>query len=293
MIRSFLPIVTAFSLLLLLLTLGSCDKFEGDQTIPAYLSIDSIYLQTDPETQGTNSHNITDAWVYIDEKLVGTFQLPARFPVLSQGVHDLTIIPGIKRNGISSTRVTYPFYASIEKSIKLMPDSTTRIGVIKTTYMSNTSFIWMEAFEDISVSLDTTKNSKVPLQLTPFDSPLTFQGNHSGMIRLDTVRNFFEVMTHSYYRIPKDVVYLEMNFNTNSVFQVGVMVYSTDYIIYQTPVLNVANTSGTWKKIYIDLTTTLNAYPNSTNFRVYLGGYKDASVKEALILFDNFKVVSR
>jgi hypothetical protein len=293
MIRNLLRLLPLSVLSIFLLALSSCEKFSGDQTIPAYISIDSIYLQTDFETEGTTSQNITDAWVYVDENLVGTFQMPCHFPVLYKGVHDVTILSGIKRNGIASTRTTYPFYASIVKTVNLVPDSTVNIGVVKTTYMSTTKFLWMESFEDISISLDTTKNSKAALHLTEEDSPLTFEGKHSGMIKLDTSKNFFELSTHNYYKIPSAPVYLEMNFNTNNTFQVGVIVYTTDYLIYQTPVLNLAPTSNKWKKIYIDLTTTLNSYLNSTNFRVYLGGYKDSSVADAVILFDNFKLVSR
>ena len=127
-----------FSFFLLVQT--SCEKFSGDQTIPAYISIDSIYLQTDYSLEGSNSQNITDAWVYVDDYLIGTFQLPARFPVLRQGTHTLSVIPGIKKNGIASTRITYPFYSTITQSVNLVPDSTINVGVMKTTYGSTTKF---------------------------------------------------------------------------------------------------------------------------------------------------------
>jgi len=271
----------------------SCEKFSGDQTIPAYLSIDSIYLQTDYSLEGTTSQNITDAWVYVDDNLVGTFQLPACFPVLKEGKHSLSIIPGIKKNGIASTRVTYPFYSTITQTLNFVTDSTLSLVPQKTTYISTTKFSWMEAFEDVSISMDTTKQSMVNIEETPVGSSLVFEGAHSGLIQMDSAKNFFEIVTHNYFSIPKAPVYLEMNFNTNTTFQAGVIVYSSDYIIYQTPVLNLAPTNSKWKKIYIDLTTTLNSYPNSTNYKVYLGGFKDSKVTNATILFDNFKLVTR
>ena len=291
--RRILPALSILFLPFFLLVQTSCEKFSGDQTIPAYLSIDSLYLQTDYTTQGSASQNITDAWVYIDDNLVGTFQLPARFPVLKEGTHSLSIIPGIKRNGIASTRVTYPFYSTIIKSVNLVPDSTVSEHVLKTTYFSSTVFLWMEAFEDVSVSLDTTNRSTVNIGETPIGSALTFQGTHSGMILMDSARNFFEAETHNYYSIPKAPVYLEMNFNTNSTFQAGVIVYTTDYIVYQTPVLNLPPTNSKWKKIYIDLSTTLNSYPNATKFKVYFGGFKESQVANAIILMDNLKLVTR
>ena len=291
--RRYLLFILILFLPSLLLMHSSCEKFSGDQTIPAYIYIDSIYLQTDPSEEGTASQNITDAWVYIDENLVGTFQMPARFPVLSQGVHDLTIIPGIKRNGIASTRTTYPFYSQITKSVRLAPDSTVSLGVLKTTYINTTVFTWKEDFDDVAISIDTTRQSKADLELTPSGSSLTFEGLHSGMIQMNDTNNFFEIVTHNYFKIPNAPVYLEMNFNTNTVFQAGVIIYTTDYISYQTPILNLAPTNGNWKKIYIDLTTTLNSYLNSTNFKLFFGGYKDPGISNAMILIDNLKIVTR
>jgi hypothetical protein len=291
--RRTLPALTLLFLPFFLLVQTSCEKFSRDQTIPAYISIDSIYLQTDYNAQGSASQNITDAWVYVDDYLIGTFQLPARFPVLYEGKHNLSVIAGIKRNGIASTRVTYPFYSTITQSVNLVPDSTVSVNLLKATYFSTTIFPWMEAFEDVSISLDTTSRSTVNIEETPAGSPLAFEGVHSGIVLMDSARNFFEAETHNYFPIPKAPVYLEMNFNTNSTFQAGVIIYTTDYIIYQTPILNLAPTNNKWKKIYIDLTTTLNSYTNSTKFKVYFGGFKDAKVANATILLDNLKIVTR
>jgi hypothetical protein len=213
--------------------------------------------------------------------------------VLYKGIHNLTIIPGIKRNGIATTRVTYPFYNSITKSVNFTPDSTISVGIIKTTYFSTTKFAWKEAFEDVSLSIDTTHQSKVELVLTPSGSVLTFEGLHSGMIQMNDSNNFFEVITHSYFPIPSAPVYLEMNFNTNTTFQAGVFIYTSDYIVYQAPILNLAPTNNKWKKIYIDLTTTLNSYLNSTSFKVFLGGFKDSGIANATVLIDNLKIVTR
>jgi hypothetical protein len=165
--------------------------------------------------------------------------------------------------------------------------------VLKTTYNSTTTFSWKEAFEDVAISMDTSRKSMVNIGETPPGSPLTFEGVHSGLIQLDSAKNFFEIVSHNQFPIPQSPVFLEMNFNTNSTFQAGVIVYTTDYIIYQTPILNLAPTIGKWKKIYIDLTTTLNAYGNSTNYKIYFAGFKDPGIDKATILLDNLKIVTR
>ncbi|MES2398217.1 MAG: hypothetical protein V4549_19535, partial [Bacteroidota bacterium] len=90
-------------------TFISCELYNPAEPIPAYIRIDKIDLATIPG-QGTDSHKITDAWVYIDEQLIGCFELPATFPVLYEGSHQVKIAPGIKVNGIAATRSPYPFF---------------------------------------------------------------------------------------------------------------------------------------------------------------------------------------
>ena len=279
-------------LLLLLITVSSCEKFSGDQTVPAYLRIDSIYLITNYYLQGSTSQHITDAWVTIDNDFLGAFELPARFPVLKTGKHKIQVWPGIKKNGIAATRVNYSFYSPIETEVTLAPDSTTIFHNLKTTYQSATSFPWKEDFENVAVTLDTTSGSSAYIQRTLPGSTLTFEGNHSGMVVLDSAHDFFECITHSGYTIPTAPVYLEMNFNTTNSLSVGVFTYGNSSL-YQTPIITLNPTRGVWKKIYIDLTTTLNAYAGMKTYRVYLHTFKDSGVKQSTILIDNFKVVTR
>lgn len=288
--RKFLHIL-AFSLfLLLLLAQTSCEKFSGDQTVPAYLRIDSIRLTTDYSTQGTAIHNITDAWVYIDGELIGTFQLPATFPVLKQGTHTLMVFPGVKKDGIAATRISYPFYQEINKTISLVPDQTLDVGTLSTAYATKAKFIWKEDFDDIAITLDTTKATTEKIKQTPSDSPLTLEGLHSGIVELDTVGATFEGVSHSTFTIPNSAVFLEMNFNINTTLIVGVYV-TTFGLINEVPIMTLLPTNDKWKKIYIDLTTTLNAYSGATKFRVYYY-LKNTTGDHYRILLDNIKVLS-
>jgi hypothetical protein len=279
-------------LIVLLAAATSCEKFSGDQSVPSYISVDSIYLTTDYYTQGTSSQRITDAWVYVDDEFLGTFELPAKLPVLQSGKHEVKIWPGIKRNGIAATRVSYEFYAPVVKQVTLGIDSTTLLGVLKTTYQPTASFVWKEDFENVSLSLDTTKRSSAFIQRTAAGTPFTFEGIHSGMVVLDSAHDFIECQTHLEYLIPKAPVFLEMNFNLTNALVVGVFSYGGTSL-YQTPIITLNPTNGQWKKIYIDLTTTLNAYAGMSSYRVYFSAFKDAGMKQSTILFDNFKVITR
>ncbi|MEI7661508.1 MAG: hypothetical protein WCK34_04900 [Bacteroidota bacterium] len=277
---------------ILLITVSSCEKFSGSQTIPAYLSIDSIYLITNYYTQGSASQRITDAWVSVDDEFLGAYELPCKFPVLKTGKHKVKIWSGIKKDGIAATRASYEFYSPVEMLVNFAQDSTSRLGTLKTSYQSSTLFTWKEDFEDVALTIDTTAGSSAYFQRTAVGSPLTFEGNHSGLIELDSAHDFLECYTHTMYAIPNSAVFLEMNFNTTNAVTVGVFTYGTT-TLYQTPIITLNTTGGAWKKIYIDLTTTLNAYSGMKNYRVYLSALKESGKTKSSILVDNFKVVTR
>lgn len=276
----------------LFLVAGSCEKFEGDQTVPAYLRIDSIYLQTDYSTEGTAFQSITDAWVYVDDQLVGAFQMPAEFPVLAKGTHKVTIMPGIKKNGIAATRTNYPFCESIIKNVDFFEDSTISMGGQKTTYQPTTQFFMIEDFDGVVLSLDTTKRSVASIQLSPSGWPATFEGSHSGLIEMDSVGSMFECTNKTDFIIPAAPVYMELHFNTNIPVAVGVFLYGYTQIV-QTPVVYLNNTNGKWKKIYIDLTNALNSETGMVNFRIFFNAIQPQGVIHSEILLDNLKVLTR
>ncbi|MBN2175917.1 MAG: hypothetical protein JW731_17440 [Bacteroidales bacterium] len=285
----FLSILPVYSLLL---TITSCEKFSGDQTVPSYLAIDSMYLTTAYATQGSASHNITDAWIYIDGTLIGAFEMPFhQVPALYKGEQRVKIFPGIKKNGIASTRVIYPFYAPVEKTCILTEDSILDLNVLKTTYTTNTEFLFLEDFEGVSIALDTTIRSEVGISLSDPGSPMTFEGNHSGLVIMDSARTFFECMSVPDFLIPAAPVFMELNFRSNNLLTVGTYIYTYSGI-YQVPILNLNPTNDRWKKIYIDLTVTLNSYSGATNFRIYFGTYQEDDIDQAAIAFDNIKVLT-
>ena len=274
------------------MTLWSCEKFEGDQTIPAYLKIDSIALTTDYSVEGTSSNAITDAWVYIDDQYLGTFQLPARFPVLRNSTAKVTIFGGVKKDGIAATRINYPYYQRIDRTIKFVQDSTISLGTLSTVYESKTRFIFKEDFEQVTMLLDTTSRSNVAITRTASGSGETFEGEHSGIVTMDSVGQYFEIMSHDPIDIPNAAVYLEINCNTNIEFQIGLFIYSGTYAI-QADVLNIMETKGKWKKIYVDLSNMLNAYGGAEKFRLSLrGNFKETGVDQAKIMVDNLKLVT-
>ncbi len=293
-------IFTAEIVILLILLVSSCDKFEGDQTIPAYIHVDSIRLVDNPLLEeGNLTKNIQDVWAYVDDDLVGAFELPATFPVLSEGPHKLTLAAGIKYNGMSGTRGPYPFYEP-----KIITEYEFVAGVTDTInpsvkYYSTTFFAWSENFETNSISLHPTAASDTSLTLLNYDPPDPVYGFASGIGYMDDNRPILEVSTgdsdHPGYDLPKagQYVFLEMDYNTNVPAVVGLFMREVGVQIIQHPVLVLNPTNGLWKKIYINFTPTVSTYYNTTYFNVFIRAEKTSSVDLAVIKVDNLKLIHR
>jgi len=289
--RKILPFLSLSLLFLLVLGQTSCDKFSGSQTIPAYLKIDSIRLTTDYSIQGTASNKITDAWVYVDGDFIGTFQLPATFPVLKQGTHTLMVLAGVMQDGIATTRISYPFYTEITKTVNLVPQKTLDVGILTTTYSSKTKFVWKEDFDQAAITLDTTSEATMHIGLTTGRGDSTFEGNHSAIIELDTIGSTFAAASRSAYHISStSAMFLELNYNITSSLTVGVYVTVLG-IVTQVPIMTLNPSNGSWKKIYINLTNILNAYSGATVFKVYYY-FENTTGDHYRILMDNIKVLS-
>jgi hypothetical protein len=202
----------------------------------------------------------------------------------------MTVLPGIKKDGIAATRISYSFYKEISQTVMLVPDSTLNVGILSTTYTASTKFMWKEDLDDVAITLDTTKASTVKIAQTPSDDPLTLEGLHSGIAELDTVGATFSYVSHSAFMVPYSAVFLEMNFNISINLTVGVYV-TAGGVVYEVPVITLLPTGSKWKKIYIDLSNSLNAYTGSAAFRVFFYAKEKTSTPHR-ILIDNIKLLS-
>jgi hypothetical protein len=137
--------------------LGSCNAFDEEEDIPAYIKIDHIDLEHEDPALG-----ISDAWVYVNNNLLGVFELPAEVPVLETGKQLVTIRPGIKVNALGGTRTYYPFYTSFIDSVELIPENVHEINPkVKYWDWAWEQIIWEENFEGIGHIPITSESYKV------------------------------------------------------------------------------------------------------------------------------------
>lgn len=282
-----MPIGKIFTLFILIIVLSSsCEIINPEEEIPSYIHIENFSLST-TTAQGTNSHNITDAWVYIDGNFNGVYELPATFPVLSSGKHSITLSPGIKIYGIAASREIYPFYKKYQIETDLIPK---QIDTLQPTvsYLDELNFaeLWMEDFEDAGMKLDTTFGSKV--KINQFDDIVS--NSRVGYIALTSTNNYFDCSSEDLI-LPKysERVYLEMNFKCDNEFAVGLWANTTTQSIRQPIILLHPNTN--WNKIYIDLTQTATTNQNANSFSLFINATIDETKEEANIYIDNLKII--
>ena len=288
--------------LFFLLTAGilliSCYKFEGDQTVPSYIQIDSILLETYYPDQGSNSNAIKDVWIYENDEMIGAFELPALFPVLAYGNQKLEIRPGIKINGISSTRAPYPFYQPIiYEDFEFIPDSVINIQNPTTRYYSNLNFVWSEDFEHPGLTLtESSSSDTVIVRTQPVNNPdafLTDHSKYSGLISLNTNARLYSASSSNSFPIPKQgsPTILELNFKTDNYINVGIIIQESSTFI-KIPLV-IINHSDYWNKIYINLGPNLSLHPQATDFKVFFESVLESDANSASIYLDNIKLINR
>jgi len=170
----------------------------------------------------------------------------------------------------------------------------TSVGSLVSSYISPLNIVFQEDFEGLSIGWDTTQRStKNIIKTNNINYSKMLYGHVVGEVDIDTAHSFFECQTHKEYIIPTVApLYLEMDFNTDNALTVGIITYSNANL-YQIPVITLNPTNNKWKKIYIDLSTSLWTYSGVTTFRVYMGTFIDSGKLKSTILFDNFKVLQR
>jgi hypothetical protein len=262
--------------LVALLIISACQKEENPNAIPCYLNIDTIALDGNNVTTNT-----TDAWVYINDQLQGVYELPSTFPVLETDYQALRIKAGIKSNGIASSRIAYPFYASFIDTVLFTPNQT--ITVTPTvSYLDSLDF-WLEDFET-GLSLDTDSLSFSIDNFNGID-------NKYGKITLQDSMFLSEITTFELPPLPQAgaPVFLELDYKCDTEFLVGVYVNFPQSVLQKD--LLWINPKNDWNKIYINLTSTISEGVGAESFKVFIGMKRDFSLDKNELYFDNVKVV--
>ncbi len=275
--------------------LFSCNR-NNEVQIPAYIKIDTCSVEIqDYSTQGSASHNIKDVWVYVGNQLQGIYELPAFFPILENGPTDISVRAGIFINGISETRIYYPFYERFfNGETNLVEGEITTINPVF-KYLDNEfiTYEWMENYENMLTRLQPGKDSDTTINIVSGND--SFEGVYSGNIVLENNRRYFELYTTpAFENIPIDgrPVYLELDYKCDSAMIVGVQAIFPDGSTLDNNIVYIRETD-TWKKMYINLTSTLVNFYEAKSFKVFIkgGSIKYENINRTNFYWDNIKLV--
>ena len=271
-------------LFFLALAATSCNKFEGLQTVPSYIHIESIEVDslTDYFVYGANTSKITDAWVYVDDNPIGCYELPSTFPILKKGPHKVSIYGGIKVDGRSPARDDYPFYMPrVYKDLNLVEDSIINLSPVLNYYPigEGINVAWMEDFENTNSLQPYGGSDTSMVRFSGSGAWHSANSFFSGKVELPPDTMDFTVMTADQFDFYKGTngVYcmLEMDYNCNDTFFVGVQ-YFKNYQLEMMPLVKVTPTDKQhdrpqrWNKIYINIGPMMNNNVTSNYFKLYL-----------------------
>lgn len=274
-----------FCLLVNLFLLSSCKKYQPANS-SFFIKSDVISVTTAAASEGSGSHKITDLYLYTNGMFQGVYPLGSIMPIANKD-QDVTIdiLPGIKNNGISNTRVFYPFYERLTIDTFVTAGKTiSRSFTFK--YKPSTQFLWMENFESpVGYSLMGSSNNEATLQYADAGDAYegksmvaTLKGNPTfGMF--ESTGTGFQLTTGTSF------IYLEVNYKSNVAFTVGLM----DMAGTQTSDWVVVNPQENWNKIYIQLATSVNSIVTS-KYKVYFKFVNTDGVNKQVFI-DNVKLL--
>lgn len=284
---------TAFFIALSILALQGCDIINPKEKEPAYLYIPSFTFQANLN-QGTSSEAITEVWVYSNDKNLGVFDLPAKIPILELGTANIRIFAGIKNNGISNTRIRYPFYAPYDTTLNISAFQVDTLIPHFTYY--NQAVITEKGFESGNFLVQTGTNNGSFSVTNQADQ--VFEGNRSGWGHLNAGS------THLYYKDDEnlnyssgDNVFLELNYSSNNIFSVGYItttggIQSKNVALIINPTTSGDGLSPVWKKIYIDFGYVLQQNSNAQFHELYIESIPANATTPVNIFLDNLKWVT-
>ena len=242
--------------------------------------------------EGELTENISEAWVYIDDELIGVFEVPFKIPILKTGAVDIKLFPAIKNNGISASKKVYPFMETFQINGVLISNDTLIISPT-TKYKDNLNFT-IEDFEDINTNLINDPNTSAANFSLVNSNLQWFNGNFYAHIGLNSVDSTWVAYTNwaSYIAKGKEV-YLEIDYRNTTNVLTGLIAISPSGTIPNPHItLQTQDTSTVvWKKIYLDLREMVGASANGAYFEQSFEAYLEDGLTSSDIEIDTLKLI--
>ena len=296
----------------MILLMFSCKKFSGSQEIPAYLKIEPWTFTTNYEQEGAATQAITDAWLYINGSYLGCYELKnhddgvyAMVPILDEGFKTLQLYPGVKLNGIASTRIQYPFYKKYEFKRTLTPGKISKVSPSTKYYSVDSTLMCFkkEAWEDFE-EVNNIKIYRIDTTYAPLEQVSYWTDSNAWIDPLDSINHYRSGHVHlgdsirkmglasaELYNLPTvgNYVLMEMDYKCDAEILIGMYIWSAQNGLMDKE-LYYLKATNTWKKAYINYSPTITENFNADYVKYYLKSAVNAG-ETADLYFDNIKLI--
>lgn len=283
---------------------SSCEVINPSEEIPCYLRIDSfLFVDTingTPYILKRNTQKITDAWVFVDGKLVGIYDYPTVFPLLiSEGAHKVRVYAGVLKNGDSNDREIYPFFTAYNQTINFKKGETDTIlpqysyDKIAIKYPPEWGDDKAEGFEGAGTIFKIAAGSAADTIFKTSVDSLVLDGNYSAEIMLNKTDSNLNMETAKAYSLPTNrrPVYIEISYRTQTTLRVGFYgIDNASGLVTNVPFINLNPSNGEWRKVYLNIASEVSSFTN-TKFKVYFKADHNRSLTQSQILLDNIQLI--
>jgi hypothetical protein len=275
----------------LIVIIAACNRSDDDH-VPAFIQTETVTLST-LSYQGSNSSAISELWFYSDGDILGVVDTPVSLPLLKQGNQTITVFPGIKNNGMGTSRIRYPFYTSYDTSIFIEPGQSYSITP-RFSYLTSAVVDASRNFESGNTFLEATGNDAIMELLS--DPDIAATGVRCVKMTLPSGSSLLSYLDETNIELEAgSVAFLEMDYSCNNTFAVGLFAIAGGNptkvpVLFLTPSQSGNGELPEWKKIYMDLGMVASQYPNTESFRLYIECTR--SEEESPVIFlDDIKIV--
>ncbi len=269
---------------------AGCNVINPVEVTPTYVYLDSMNFEiNDALKEGSSaSQKITSAWVYLDNNIVGVFELPAKVPLMMTNASgQVRVAPGVTYSGLSQQSL-YPFFMADTFTISRTEGQVTH-PIPTVSYASDTKFPFREDFETGNTFISLTDIETDTTIVRTDDKSKIFEGGGSGYIYVDGTHSTSENVSTQGFAIAQGNSFVELNYKCNTSFQIGLLTTYLGNIKYQ--YVGGVLARENWNKIYIDLSKFTGTYPSSS-YRLIIKTGLDEGLSTGYVLLDNIKVLS-
>ena len=256
----------------------------------------AVYLQLNRPSfdlryaEGDSDQAITEYHVFTDQSFLGAFNIPAIVPwITTEGGRELTIIPGVRENGIQLSPAFYPLLEPFRVNLSVNSADTLTFQP-SFSYKDRTKYRWIELCNGpLSLDLDLDLDTVTRLHTVP---AIGISESGAATATLTLNHPVLEVTTStSLTQLPKDgtPIWMEMHYRGDLLLQIGLRGKSPGIA----PVINyklALYPKVNWNKIYINFTPDVQL-SDLAEYQVVFRAELPDTLSEGAIYLDNIKLL--